>query len=427
MDILFLCNKPNEGNDANTIVDHIDAFKHYSAHKIWVLSKRGRLPANLNLNQFDAIIIHYSLSLLFNTYLSQSAKTAIRHFQGLKVFFVQDEYRSINRLIDEINFLNIDVMFTCFPNQEIEKIYPQDKLPNVSKYNNLTGYIPERLLTINNIPALENRPIDVGYRARKLPYWYGELGFEKWDIVEQWYKNVNDPKIKTNLSYHEDDRLYGQNWINFLLSCRATLGVESGASVMDFTGQLEKKVEWFQLKHPTASFNEVHDLFLKEHEGKYHLNQISPRCFEAIALKTALILYEGAYSGILIPGRHYIPLKKDFSNIDEVLLALNNTDYLTGLVNTAYTDIALNPAWHYKTWIKQVDVIMDNEFKRRNKAHVHSPFQEQQYINVLRRTALEQWPYHLMINLYDNLPKSLRLTVRSFYRLTRNRLRRQRQ
>ena len=93
------------------------------------------------------------------------------------------------------------------------------------------------------------------------------------------------------------------------------LGVESGASVFDFTGEIQSKVEQYEKENPGADFYEIRDKFFKKEDGKISLNQISPRCFEAAALKTLMILYEGEYSGILVPWRHYVPLKKDHSNI----------------------------------------------------------------------------------------------------------------
>ena len=59
------------------------------------------------------------------------------------------------------------------------------------------------------------------------------------------------------------------------------------------------------------------------------MNQISPRVFEAIALRTALVLFEGEYSGIIAPGVHYIPLKKNLSNLDDVLSLLGDDEYLS--------------------------------------------------------------------------------------------------
>ncbi|KTD62001.1 hypothetical protein [Legionella spiritensis] len=416
LNILLLCNKPNVGNDANTIIDHIEAFEQYSGHKIWLLSNMGDISVKLDLNKFDAIIIHYSLCILNNNYLSLKAKTRLREYKGLKIIFVQDEYRQINHMIEQLQYLDVDVLFTCFPNEEMDRIYSPKALPKVAKYNNLTGYIPERLLTFSEQPAIKDRPIHVGYRGRCLSFWYGELGYEKWSIAEHWKQHTQGRGIRSDVSYHERDRIYGKKWIEFLSSCKATLGVESGASVMDFTGDLEKMIDHYQLTHPKATFHEVQDLYLKDYEGKYKLNQISPRCFEAIALKTALVLYEGEYSGVLKADRHYISLKKDFSNIEDVLARLQDDDYLQDMVDRAYKEIAESPQHTYKTFIEYVDGMITREFQLRAKMQVRNAYTAERFVKDCNYFSLKGKLFKAALNTYQKLPPSLRLLTKAVLR-----------
>lgn len=365
--VLLLCDKPNNSRNANTILDHISSFEQYSEHSIFLCSNLGDFPPRLNLNKFDVIIVHYSLSLLYDHFISKKAKEQLSLFNGLKVLFVQDEYRQINRLITEMNAIKFDLLFTCFPEGEIEKIYPKSKLPSLSKYNNLTGYVPEKLLHLSRLKPVKNRSIDIGYRGRKIPFWLGELAYEKYSIVDNWKKASSHTTLKEDISYHESDRLYGKNWMKFISSCKTTLAVESGASVMDFTGELETTIRCHLEKHPNDTFHTIQKLFLMDFEGNFKLNQISPRCFEAIALKTGLVLYEGEYSNILTPDQHYIMLKKDFSNIDDVLSKLSDNDFLQKIVDRAYNEIALNPKYSYKSFITYVDSVICNEFIARSK------------------------------------------------------------
>jgi hypothetical protein len=81
------------------------------------------------------------------------------------------------------------------------------------------------------------------------------------------------------------------------------------------------------------------------------MNQISPKMFEAIALKTALVLFEGSYSGILKPDLHYISLKKDFSNLKQVLAKLDDISYLENITETAFKDIILSGKYNYEQFI----------------------------------------------------------------------------
>ena len=67
------------------------------------------------------------------------------------------------------------------------------------------------------------------------------------------------------------------------------------------------------------------------------------------------ILYEGKYSGILKPMIHYIPLKKDFSNIEEVFDKLEDLDYLRELTERAYKDIIETGRHSYKQFVAGVD------------------------------------------------------------------------
>ncbi|MBA2648880.1 MAG: hypothetical protein H0U75_04625 [Legionella sp.] len=411
LNVLLLCNKAKAGNNANAILDHIESIEHYSNHTIWLYSNVGDFSEKLDLNKFDVIIIHYSLSIFFKHFISDKAKKQISDFNGLKVVLLQDEYRQINKIIAVLQQLKVDVLLTCFPETEMGKIYTNSALPNLSLYNNLTGYIPERLLRIP-LPSTKDRPIHVGYRARKLPFWYGELSFEKWDIVEKWKALVNRQDIEVDLSYKERDRIYGDGWLDFIKSCKATLGVESGASVVDFTGELEKKVELHQLTNPQDNFHKVQTLFLKEYEGKYKLNQISPRCFEAIALKTVLILYEGEYSNILIPERHYIVLKKDYSNINEVVAKLLDPDHLQTVANTAYEEIALNPAYSYKTYINYLDEILTREFKARTIEKTKIPYTKEQFAMAIRCIPFNKRMHALTLICYYKLPDTLKSVVK---------------
>lgn len=410
--ILLICNLPPIGGDANTIRDHIESFSAFSKHKIWVYSNLGKISPQLDLNKFDVIIIHYSICLLNDYYLSSEAKEQIRSFNGLKIVFVQDEYRKINTLIAQLNYVKADVLFTCFPETEIEKIYPREALPQLSKYNTLTGYVPSALCKSDYHQQMSKRMTHVGYRARKLPFWYGELAYEKWNIVDQWKKHVNHNDIHADLSYNENKRLYGKRWITFIGSCKTTLGVESGASVMDFTGELENRINIHQMLYPRDSFFEVQAQYLLPYEGRYRLNQISPRCFEAIALKTVLILYEGEYSGILKPDRHYIVLKKDFSNISDVLEKITNDEYLQNMANTAYDEIALNQAYSYQSFVEEVDKIINKEFVVKNKVSCVSFYQEDEFQKIIKKIPYNSRLKKQAMNIFKTLPLSLQMIIR---------------
>lgn len=411
--VLFICDAPKLGTYANTVIDHINSFKNFSRHNLFILSNIGDLPKNLDLSRFDVLVLHYSISMLGNHYLSANAKNLIASYSGKKVAFIQDEYRKINEIKKNLADMKVDVLFTCFPISEAERIYNDATSDHqIQLVQCLTGYISDALVEkSHHAPPIKERVIHLGYRGRKLPYWYGELGFEKSNVVDKWFAFVRDAELQVDLSYDESKRIYGDAWNEFIKSCKATLGVESGASVMDFTGELEHQVEAYQLANPKEDFYSVQKKFFIADEGLYKLNQISPRIFEAIILKSCLVLYEGKYSGILHPWVHYIPLKKDFSNINEVINLLKDDDYLQETAERAFNDIGKNALYHESTFITQFDDIISSLFDEKHDVALTYTLEE--FESICKKVPLKQKLYSFIRYYYRSLPLRQRMRIKN--------------
>jgi hypothetical protein len=141
------------------------------------------------------------------------------------------------------------------------------------------------------------------------------------------------------------------------------LGVESGASVFDFTGDIQRAADAHAAREPKVSFEKLRDLYFSDHEGKIILNQISPRCFEAAALKTLMILYEGEYSGRMTAGRHYVALKKDHSNHSEVVAVLKDPRRAEAIIDAAYREVACNPSNTFAAFVREFDQAIVGAFR----------------------------------------------------------------
>lgn len=355
--ILLYCNKPEENQNAGTVVDHIDAFSKYSRNNIMVWSSLSGLPDQATIEAMDCIVIHYTLSLLYENYIPRESFQRIRDFKGLKVLFIQDEYRRVNFVCERINSIGIDVIFSCAPTGVAKQIYRSvDK--NTKILSTLTGYVPEDLISFSPIPMAE-RKIDVGYRARKCAYFLGRKSYEKYEIGSLFLNRARETTLRCDISSQEKDRIYGSKWIDFIANCKTTLGTESGASLIDFTGRVEYELNRWQAFHPFASFEEVPPKYLEE-DGKIDLQVISPRCFEAAALGTVMVMYPGEYSGLLSPGVHYISLEKDFSNFDDVMGKIKDHTYLEEVARNAHADLVEKLNFSYKKFINNFDEEMLN-------------------------------------------------------------------
>jgi hypothetical protein len=228
----------------------------------------------------------------------------------------------------------------------------------------LTGYVPQWLTQYPPVP-LAARKTMVGYRGRTYPAWHGEQGREKIRIGKLFKRDAKRFGISTDIAWSERSRLYGRDWVKFIRSCQAVLAVESGASVFDFDGAVAARTESFaaliERPHPIPalarkpSYEMLRDRFFAGQEDQIDIAQISPRVFEAIALRTLIIAYPGRYSGVLEPWRHYVPLDKDHGNMAEVAAVLRDPERVAEIITNAYAEIALNPAYGYGAMIEVFD------------------------------------------------------------------------
>ena len=121
----------------------------------------------------------------------------------------------------------------------------------------------------------------------------------------------------------------------------------------DFTGEVERLVEEEVHRNPDVGFEEIRARYLSNIDGRIRLNQISPRCYEAAALRTVMVMYPGEYSGRLIPWSHYIPLAKDHSNMEEVVAALRDKTQVDEIAERAYVEVALARENSYRAFVEK--------------------------------------------------------------------------
>ena len=72
-------------------------------------------------------------------------------------------------------------------------------------------------------------------------------------------------------------------------------------------------------EHPDATYDEIEAACFPGRDGELALFAISPRHLEACATRTGQVLVEGTYSGALEPGRHYLSVRADLSDLGHVL------------------------------------------------------------------------------------------------------------
>jgi hypothetical protein len=344
-----------------TSEDYLFSFRRYSGHRCFYLNLAfSGTPWYLNKIKWDLIIFsHLFTSERWDpTNFPKIVKKAqpLKKINAIKILFNQDEFLYTDVLCDFINEFDIGFVFSNAKESEWRKIYPTVDFKKVRFLTVLTGYLDDH--TIEKIKKLSKivpeRNIDIGYRASHAPASWGRHGALKVLVADVFQNAVKEETLKTNISLRREDTFLGDEWYKFLLQCKYTLGVEGGSSILDADGTIRQKTEEFSRKHPHASFIELESACFPGADGSIELFAISPRHLEACATKTCQILVEGQYNEILIPGIHFIELKKDFSNLDIVIERIKEDKDRQEIIDRAYRDIVESGKYNYRNFVKFV-------------------------------------------------------------------------
>lgn len=299
------------------------------------------------------VVVHYSLIVISDQYLTPWFRDKLANFDGLKVQFLQDEYRWVDAITDEMRHMGINLLYSVIPPDTVDEVYGS-RLPDTEILPTLTGYVPEKLAGRPS-PPLQGRPVDVGYRGRSLPYWLGRLGHEKTEIGRAFLEHCTSYGLRCDIEWTEGARIYGQRWPEFMESCRTMLASESGSSIVDVDGGAEQAVRSYLASRPTATFEEVEQHVLEPWSASPVVATVSPRIFEAAASRTGMVMFRGTYQGIVQPWEHYVPLEKDFSNIELVAESIRDDSMLQKLIERSHEDLIRSGAYSERAFVARFD------------------------------------------------------------------------
>ena len=147
-----------------------------------------------------------------------------------------------------------------------------------------------------------------------------------------------------------------------------------------------------------------------------------------------MVLFEGEYSGVLEPERHFIALKKDFSNFEDVVSKLRDHFFLQAMADRTYEEVALDRQWSYQSFIEKVDTVLTDEVARRTTQQVSRPYSEIEFeravshsVNYYFRRKIALFiqsfllgiPYlrKLLFCLWGTLPHPIKRLVRPLARI----------
>ncbi len=350
----------------STVEDHLYSLRRYSrARCFYANAMLGPIPAWMRRIDHDAIVFHTSFLSAMRwapdlAPILRERALELRESPAIKAAMPQDEFLRSRDLCAFIKDAGIDVVFSVSPASEWPKIYAGVDRDRVAFEPTLTGYLDEETLAriakiLDRAPA---RSRDLFYRAGAQRPYLGRHGMLKTEIAHAGAAEARKRGLSADISVSPADALFGEDWFRALAASRWTLGVEGGASILDREGEIRAATERYLAEHPSAPYDEVEAACFPQRDGELALFAISPRHLEACATRTGQILVEGAYSGVLEPGRHYLPVRTDLSNLGDVLEEARDESRRDALTEAAHRDIVVSGRYTYRGFVADVERVL---------------------------------------------------------------------
>jgi hypothetical protein len=379
------------GSSSRTSQNHSYCYQRFAPQHNYIFHRFGS-PATdaLKKIRFHAIIIDNSILGLRYSLPSAAMQKVIddysfiRYSEAVKIALPQDEYNESEILDEWLSYYRIDILYSIFA-QNLDVIYPRT-LSICETRQALTGYVDDERDVGKSWKPMRHRPIDIGYRVRRMPPYWGRHGLLKGMLADSFVKSVQGKNIRADISDREEDFYWGEEWMHFLGECRFVLGCEGGTSLYDPRGEIRDRVTAFVKENPDAGFEEIEAACFPGLDQKYTFSAISPRLFEAAAAGCAQILVRAPYLTAILPGQHYICVEPDLSNVEEVVDQISDLDAARRMAEATYDALIATDLFRYSRFVS--DVMNDIERKVVEKGVRGSCDAEFQSLKSYHETAL---------------------------------------
>ncbi|MDB9891236.1 glycosyltransferase [Alphaproteobacteria bacterium] len=384
------------GNRASYYDDWLDAFKDADAfciHCFNIAQVGDRDLFNQRVSTFELIVALHSVNA-DNLIYADAVKSALKLRKGLFLSFVGNEANLPGVLlklkIDYLREVNADFVATQLLIEAGEYLYASTgaKVIAVPHALNPKAFSPTSLNT--------ERPIDIGLRTFRYPSTF--LGDDDRNrLIDLFLTTQFSSKLILDIS--TDKRLDRSGWGNFLNKCKGTIANEAGGywidkddattleikawlksqsssgitiKSSDYLHRLAHKLPWSVrqilikilshglMRHEAligndVDFEEVFKRFFatKTWPPKVTGKCVSSRHFDAAGTRTCQIMIEGRYNDIFKANEHYIPMKRDLSDIHEAVYKFRDEVFRNEIVERSYVFIMDNHTHAHR--IKQIE------------------------------------------------------------------------
>lgn len=318
--------------------DWLDAFVNYEELDVTTCNIVNLIEFKDGLNK----LAHYPLIVILHSAAGDNLSLlnfAINHFKNRKgkiINFFGNEYSLMNDKIFFAKEIEADYIASQLPSDASAWLYSECKKSEI--LHAPPALNPSAYYSRNN-----KRLIDIGFKGNKYPLFIGDI--ERTNLINYFIRNSSEHNLVSDIKY---ERITKEKWCDFLNNCKAIIGGEAGTYYLEKDNSAEQEVNSYLEKNASAGYEEVYKNYFLNRKKNKSGKAISSRHFESIGTKTCQILLEGDYNGLLSKDVHYIPVKKDLSDIKEAIEKFQDIDYRNKITEDAYEYVMLNHTYNHR-------------------------------------------------------------------------------
>lgn len=283
--------------------------------------------ARAALAEYPLVVVLHSVAGDRMSFLLRAARWFQRR-RGTLAVFIGNEYDLMPEKIRFLREVGADYICSQLPLATARWLYEactDSTILAMAHALNPAAYAPD--------PAA-HRSIDIGFVGDLYERLIGDT--ERTDIVGFFERRGPGLGLACDI---RSQRMRRAEWAGFLNRCHGVIGAESGTYYLDRDGRTLRNARAYLSRHPDASFADVYAACFRDALGYVSGKAVSSRHFEPVGTKTCQLLVEGHYNGILEPGRHYISVKRDLSNVTDAIRQFQDIGHRAGIVEQAYEHV----------------------------------------------------------------------------------------
>jgi len=307
----------------------------------------------LGIRRYDLIVVSHAAAGDDISVLSRVARAF--HLRRCKlVVFLGNEYDILDEKIAFMRDTKAEFICSQLPIEAARYLYSECEGAEIVEMPHALN--PQNYRRADGIA----RTTDIGFVGDIYLPFVGDR--ERTDLIEWFERNGAAEGLSCDI---RKQRIPREAWNAFINGCNSIIGAESGTYYLNGRGRLLEQARAYNLQHRDASFEEIFDRFYRGQVPEVSGKSISSRHFEPIGAKTCQILLEGGYNGILRPDEHYIPVRRDLSDIREALAKFRDEDYRRKIADTAYEHVMAGHTYDHR--VTHLISLLDRSMTRHDR------------------------------------------------------------